>query len=106
MDEDSITKNPEYKASLEKLDEAIREHHKVVERIGNERFAEGGTESAFVFGWILGIGIMGTDEDGDEFADVLVDTSQALNGFTAMGMSDYVRGFLHEQTNNFSGGIE
>ena len=101
MAEDSILKDPEYRASIAKLEEAIAEHHKIVERIGNEKFSDAGTESAVVFGWVLGIGIMGIDEDGDEFSDVLVETNRSLNNFTAIGVARYAAGFLEEQSNNY-----
>jgi hypothetical protein len=104
-DEHDITKDPEYKTSLAALDEAIRSHYSLIERKGNEYEPESGEERGFVFGWVLGIGTMGTDGDGDEYSDVLVEHADAMNDYTVQGVADHTYRFIVAQNNNYTGNV-
>lgn len=104
-DEHDITKDPEYKTSLAALDEAVRKHHELVQRKGNEYDPGVGEERGFVFGWVMGIGIMGTDEDGDEFSDVIVEHADAMNDYTVQGVADHTYRFIVSQNNNYAGSV-
>jgi hypothetical protein len=100
-----IQANPEYRASVAKLEECVREHHALLERIGNETDAnEDGTEdTSVVAGWILVIGTVGFNSEQGEFHDAMVELPASLNNFTALGLARYGFRFLDNMVDNFSG---
>ena len=85
-----IHKEPRYLELKEELDAKVREFHQYVQAFANEHWRDDGDEAEhmLVFGWVLGIGVTGIHDDGEEFDDVLLETSLALNNYTATGMAD------------------
>lgn len=98
--EELITDDPEYKASVERLEEAIRSHHRLVEDWGNEH-GETEEEHSMVAGWVLVMGQIGYDS-GREFHAALVEYPDSTSSFLAIGLVDYARRFLASQTADYS----
>lgn len=99
-----ITENPEYKASVKALDEAIRAHHALLERIGNEEDVneDGTTDSSLVSGWVLVIGTTGFNSGDGEFHDAMVEVPDHLNNFTGWGLAKYGERFMENLCDNWS----
>lgn len=100
---DSILNDPEYKASLARIEEAVKVHHRLLEDWGNNNpdFKDGTQDNTIVVGWVLTIGQVGYN-DGREFHDAVVEMPDSLNSFHALGLAEYTYRFMQHQTNNFS----
>lgn len=99
-DEKSILDDPKYKASVQRIEDAVRDHHRLLEDWGNEN-DEGDAENTMVVGWVLTIGQVGF-ADGREFHSAVVEYPDTLNQFHALGLADYSQRFLRYQTSDFT----
>lgn len=101
----NLQDNPEYKASVSALDEAIRSHHALLERIGNEQDVndDGTQDNSIVSGWVLVIGTTGFNSESGEFHDAMVEMPDSLNNFTAVGLARYGMRFTDNLVDNFTG---
>jgi len=94
--------DPDYRASVDRLDTAIREHHALLERIGNETDDDGTSDTSIVSGWVLTIGTTGFNSESGEFHDAMVEVPASLNNFTACGLARYGMRFLDNMVDNYS----
>ncbi|UYL85302.1 hypothetical protein SEA_HAGER_9 [Microbacterium phage Hager] len=97
--EKSILDDPAYKASVAKLEEDIRAHHRLMEDWGNEH-EEGEPDNTMVVGWVLVIGQVGFN-DGKEFHDAVVEYPDTLNTFHAEGLAAYGHRFIKDGNSSF-----
>lgn len=99
----TILDDPAYRISIERIEQAVRDHHRLLEDWGNEHDVndDGTTDNTVVVGWVLAIGQVGFS-DGREFHGALVEHPATLNSFMALGLADYAVRFLREQTNDYS----
>ena len=103
---ESIQDDPEYKASVNRLDEMIREHFKLIEDFGNKIDAneDGTTDTSMVSGWVLVLGTTGWNSESGEFHDGMVEMPASMNTFMAIGLAEYGHGFLRHSMQNYLGG--
>ena len=99
---EGISKDPAYKASVHKLDEAIAEHLALVEAWANEHGDTPGEDTSALTGWVLVMGTVGFNSENGEFHDALVETPESMNSFMAVGLAQYGYGFLKNETDNYS----
>ena len=99
-----LHEHPEYRASVERLDAAIRDHHALLERIGNDTDVneDGTRDTSIVSGWVLTIGTTGFNTENGEFNDAMVELPAGLNTFTACGLARYATRLLDDMVDNFS----
>lgn len=98
---DGIFDQPEYRASVDRLDEAIRDHLRILETYGNEQADDGIADTSLTAGWVLTIGQVGY-ADGREFHGAVVEHPQTLNAFMALGLADYTLRFLRSQVDDYT----
>lgn len=99
-----IRDNPAYRASLERLDAAIRDHFALLERTGNEADANdtGATDTSIVTGWVLTIATTGINSEHGEFHDALVEYPDQLSPFTAAGLTRYTQRVLDHLVDDYT----
>lgn len=98
----NVTETPEYRASIDRLETDIREHLRILEEFGNEHDVDdtGIPEQSMVAGWVLIIGQVGF-ADGREFHAAVVEMPETVNTFHALGLADYGRRFLVNETADY-----
>lgn len=96
-----ILSQKDYKDSVERLESAIREHHALLERYGNEAYPEN-QDISVVSGWVLVIGTTGMSSETGEFHDAMVETPPSQNNFMSVGLAQYGAGFTLAQIANYT----
>lgn len=96
----SIFEDKRYKDSMAALTDDIHNHKKVLETLYNETEGDDGSHT-MVFGWVLAIGEMGTDSDGEEFNSAMVEFPTEQNMFTSIGLADHALRELRSRTESF-----
>jgi len=98
----AITEDPAYKASVNKLDNAIREHFALVERWANEHDDDvPGEDASTIAGWVLIMGTVGWNSENGEFHDAVVELPPGMNTFMGVGLAHYGAAFMDDRVNNF-----
>jgi hypothetical protein len=98
-----IRKDPEYKASMEVLDAAIRDHFTLIEAWANEHGEGDDVDTSTVIGWTLVIGTVGFNSESGEYHDAVCEMPDSLNKFTAVGLAQYGYGFHKNSIDNYTG---
>jgi hypothetical protein len=93
---DSVFESKDYKEAIDAVDSAARNLEATVNRLISERDGDDG-ERTMVFGWVLTIGQMGTDPEGEEFNGAIVEWPNEQNMFTSLGLADYAKRYLSNQ---------
>lgn len=91
-----IYNNPKYKASMDKIEEAIRSHVATLREIGEDN-GDNREENSMVFGWVLTVGEVGVDDKGEEFNTAFVEYPDSQNMFTTLGLADHGLRFMRSQ---------
>ncbi|MEV8269139.1 hypothetical protein AB0P19_02255 [Microbacterium oleivorans] len=87
---------------MRELEDAIRRHLQLLEVFGNKHDVDGTgiPEQSMVAGWVLVIGQVGF-ADGQEFHAAIVEMPDTENTFHAIGLIDYARRFLANETADY-----